>query len=218
MTDEDSKARELDILTTEYKARRDEILMLSQRYGGFMMAVISLNSVIIVVGRFMTAWLENWEAIYCPSSASAPLLMLVAVPMLAYYLVASTMDAIHMLMLNGMRCGELEKAINRIAGKNLLGWETAVMGKLFWGRSGIVKYLWVQPNLLQAIFLCGLMGIATRFLTLLAQDLLDPMAASIYAAALWVVLGLVVIQWFLLVGPVRKHLAVKICDASSQQS
>lgn len=219
MVDEDSKALELDILTTEYKARRDEILMLSQRYGRFMIAVISSNSIIIAVGRMVAGPLAKISGAGEPSTAWAPIMLLVAVPALAYYLMASTMDALYMLQLNGLRCGELEKAINRIAGKRLLAWETGVMSDMLWAMPGKRMRLWVQPNVMQALFLVVLMLVANGVLTALVIDpqidFMGTCASWSYVVVLWVTLVLLITQWLMLLGPVRQDLSARIAAVSS---
>lgn len=217
MTDEDSQARELDILLTEYKARRDEILMLSQRYGRLMMSVISSNSIIIAVGRMVAGY--SWPEMSAASASSvawAQAMLLLAVPAFAYYLMASTMDALYMLQLNGLRCGELEMAINRITGKRLLAWESGVMSDTLWAGPGKRKFLWVKPNMLQAAILCLLMVVANYVLSMLAQDVMG-IARWGYTAALWGMLIFLIWQWQMLLGRVRKDLAARIADVSSQQ-
>lgn len=216
MTDEDSQARELDILLTEYKARRDEILMLSQRYGRLMMSVISSNSIIIAVGRMVAGYWAGMPAASASSVAWAPTMLLVAVPAFAYYLMASTMDALYLLQLNGLRCGELEMAVNRITGKRLLAWESGVMSDTLWAEPGKLKLLWVQPNILQAVILFILMVVANLVLSILAHDIMG-VAWWGYIAVLWGVLIFLIWQWQMLLRRVRKDLAARIADVSSQQ-
>jgi len=213
MEEKEKKEIEITILLAEYTARRDEILFLSQRYSRLVMSVVSLSSAIIVMGKFFLEMGTSSPAAAGGSTSTAAtfvVLLVIAVPLLAYYLLASAMDTLHMIFLNGLRSEEIEKNINRLAKEKLLVWETHVIGNVFMKNPFMLRYFWIQPNLLQAVFLFGLLGIVFVLLTMLASHFMLPPWTYLYKMALWAGLIFLIQQWFALVMPVRMALAAQI--------
>lgn len=208
----EKKDIEITILLAEYTARRDEILFLAQRYSRLVMSVVSLSFAIIAMGKFFFGMGASSADAGGSESTAATLviLLVVAVPLLAYYLLASAMDTLHMLLLNGLRSEEIEKNINRLAKEKLLVWETHVIGNVFMKNPFMLRYFWIQPNLLQAVFLFGLLGIVFVLLTMLASHFMLSLWAYLYGVVLWAGLIFLVYQWGILLNPVRAALKSQI--------
>lgn len=177
------------------------------------MSVVSLGTAIIAMGKFFLEMGTSPPVATVGSTSTAAafvVLLVIAVPLLAYYLLASAMDTLHLLLLNGLRSEEIEKNINRLAKEKLLVWETHVIGNVFMKNPFMLRYFWIQPNLLQAVFLFGLLGIVFVLLTMLASHFMLPPWTYLYKMALWAGLIFLIQQWFVLVIPVRAVLKSQI--------
>lgn len=217
---DDSASRELDVLLAEYEARGNEILMFAQRYGRLMMTVFTLLTVTAVAGNLAVRGtpLTDGSGMKMFDWMSSFINILLALPMLVFYLVASTLDTLHMVLLNGLRRGELENAINQIVGKELLVWDKAVIPKAFVKRNFMARFLWIKPNLLQAFFLLILMCATFYSLTKLAFGFMEnSCAAVIYSVFLWGTMLFMAYQWAILFGPVGKEFSAQIREISADK-
>lgn len=219
MSDE-SISRELEVLLAEYEARGDEIIMFAQRYGRLMMTVFTLLTVTAVVGnlaaRGISAPAESGKGVFDWISVFSNILL--ALPVLVFYLVASTLDTLHMVLLNGLRRGALESAINRIVGKELLVWDKAIIPEVFVKQNFLGRYLWVKPNLQQAFFLLVLMCATFYSLTNLAPGVIKNNCAVVaYDIFLWGTMVFLAYQWAILFGPVGKAMSAQISELSADK-
>lgn len=218
--EKERQERELEILLAEYKTRGDEIIMLAQRYGRLMMTVITLLSVTAIVGNLASKGIpvspnQPPSGKVVPDWVSYASNILFALPLLVFYLVASTMDSLHVLWLNGMRRAEIENAINLLAGKRLLVWDIAIVPEVFVGRNFIKYPFWIKPNLLQAFFLTVLMGATFYSLTTLARTSWNShWGAVLYGVFLWGGMLFIAYQWTIFFGSVGRQFSIQIQEIS----
>lgn len=196
----------VDIVLAEYKARTDEITHLSTRYASLMMSIGVIISVVLFAAGIGFSLTGGIPVNLKPTADISPdfkRVFAVVLPSLILYLIVSAMDALHLIMINGLRRAELEKILNRLGGAELLIWDTHIYPQLFANINWLPRNVWIKPNLLQGLFLlvmtiaafisCG-SGFACYF--------------GWFAGGYWICLGMVLlfvsVQWGMLVTKAAK--------------
>lgn len=196
-----------DILLAEYKARTDEITHLSTRYSTVMMSAGVLISVVLVASGFSFQWLTPGFPKTNPELGnSLRQILAVVLPAFLLYLITSAMDALHLIMINGLRRAELEKRLNQLSGDELLIWDLKVIPELFIKQNVCLKCLWIKPNILVFVFL----AISTfASFTALATELGRSFGCGedIYRFVLFMAWALVLAQWLILIIPAAGHMS-----------
>lgn len=188
-----------DILLAEYKARTDEITHLSSRYTTVMMSAGVLVSAVLVVGGFGFQWVAaGISKIPQQHDVGMRQILAVLLPAFILYLIAAAMDALHLIMVNGLRRAEIEKALNKLAGKEMLIWDQQIMPSLFNTLNCLPKQLWIKPNIL--VFL--LLAISTGTVFMACDRYLGPSfgtGALVYRGCIYAAWVFVFLQWLILI-------------------
>lgn len=196
-----------DILLAEYKARTDEITHLSTRYSTVMMSAGVLISAVLVVSGFGFQWLApGIQKTTYELGNSMQQILAVVLPAFILYLITAAMDALHLIMLNGLRRAELEKKLNQLSGEELLIWDLKVIPELFIKQNGCLKCLWIKPNILVFVFLvistcASFAALATGFGSSFGSG------EYLYKFVILAVLVFILAQWLILIMPAAEYMS-----------
>lgn len=142
----------IELLLKEYEDRREENAWHTQRYHKQSNFTYLYASVIIAISGVLSSnqeLVKNFASLRI-SGESLNLFYLVLLSlaaMVGYYLFASTLDALFMLYVNGIRAAVIEKLINAEAKENILIWNSKILNYFFDSKLIRIKS-WIKPPVL----------------------------------------------------------------------
>lgn len=190
-----------DLLLAEYKARTDEITHLSTRYSSTMLSTgVIISVVLIVAGMGVNIPGGIYGTLKLSEEINPDLKRVLAIVLPAFilYMIASAMDALHLIMINGMRRTALEDSLNQLAGADLLVWDTHIYPQLFANINWLPRCAWIKPNLLQGFLLLVMTGAAFVSCGCGFASYFGWFSTG-YWICLWAALFFICLQWGMLV-------------------
>jgi hypothetical protein len=142
----------VELLLKEYEDRREENAWHTQRYHKQSNFTYLYASAIIAIAGVLSSSedLRNTLTALHISGESLKwfyLVLLSLAAMIGYYLFSSTLDALFMLFVNGIRAGVIEKLINAEAKEDILIWNSKILNHFFDSRLIRVNS-WIKPPVL----------------------------------------------------------------------
>jgi len=213
---------EIDILKEQLSFRFQEMLFHSQRYHSQANYIYIYFSVIISLSAFFLSdsaqiVLKNIDATEVKWLIS---ISLIFISLILFYLIASLMDALYAIYINGVQMASLEKSINERVGGNFLKWESEIIplanSPQFW------KYKrWIKPSYLVSTVVFLLCILLMAMLIFIWYSFVK-VGVLIYAITLLIGTLFFAYQWLMLhidgIEFLRKIIGVSVSPPSTLKS
>jgi hypothetical protein len=96
----------------------------------------------------------------------------------SFYFIAATISYIYIVEVLGKRAAVVERQINKLAGHDLLIWDTSICPRII--HSFVHKGLWISPSAVRHIWSYGLLSIVLVLELLTASALMGPQLGNIF--------------------------------------
>ncbi|MBI1805160.1 MAG: hypothetical protein HY033_03710 [Ignavibacteriae bacterium] len=139
--------KQLEALLKEHEDRREENSWHNNRYHKQANFAYLYASIVIAISGILPSLETVFKNVPKELQGSLFVLLLAFGAMIGFYLFASTLDALYMMYLNGIRASILETEINTILGKDILIWNTQILNHFHSIKLIKVKD-WLKPSVL----------------------------------------------------------------------
>jgi hypothetical protein len=177
----------IELLLKEYEDRREENAWHTQRYHKQSNFTYLYASAIIAISGVLSSNQEivnKMTALHISGESLTwfYLVLLSLAAMIGYYLFASTLDALFMLYVNGIRAGVIERLINAEAKQDILIWNSKIL-KYFFDSQFVRIRSWVKPPVLVIawifLFFLATNGLLCFLCYLMARDFFFPFSFAV---------------------------------------